>query len=190
MPAILISRRALAFHIAAIPLGLSAAARALGAGGTDAALAANGDGLSHSAEAIHQEVVFNASRRRVYRALTVARQFDAITRLSDAVDLVTAPGAKATSISHEAGGSFTLFGGYITGRSLELLQDQRLLQAWRAASWQPGDYSLVKFALVESGPATRLVFDQRGFPEGQGASLAYGWRVHYWEPLAKFLSQG
>lgn len=190
MPSTLISRRVLAFHMAAIPLGISSAARVFAAGGTEAAAPAKSDGLSQSSEAIHQEIVFNASPRRVYQALTDAKEFDAVTRLSDAVDLLAAPGAKPTSISHDAGGPFTLFGGYITGRNLEILRDERLVQAWRAARWQLGDYSIVRFALSESGPATRLVLDHRGFPEGQGASLAYGWRVHYWEPLAKFLSHG
>jgi hypothetical protein len=33
-----------------------------------------------------------------------------------------------------------------------------------------------------------LLFEHRGFPEGQGSSLAKGWHVHYWEPLAKYLA--
>lgn len=175
--------------MAAIPAGLGAAAHALGAPNSmEASAPAEGDGLSHSAEAIHQEIVFSAGRRRVYQALTSAKQFDALTRLSDAVHLLMAPGAKPTTISREVGGSFTLFGGYITGRNLELLQDARLVQGWRAASWKPGDYSIVKFALLENGAGTKLIFDHRGFPEGQGAHLADGWHSHYWEPLAKFLS--
>src|ERR1700683_3253993 len=36
---------------------------------------AGGD-VSHTAEAIHQEVVFKASRKRVYEALTQTKQFD------------------------------------------------------------------------------------------------------------------
>ena len=34
------------------------------------------DGISHTAESIHQEPVFQASRKRVYEALTEAKQFD------------------------------------------------------------------------------------------------------------------
>jgi activator of HSP90 ATPase len=175
----LISRRALALGLATMPAGLGAA-WAAGAS----------DGLSHSSESIHQQVTFKASRRQVYEALTSAKRFDALTRLSDGLSLVTAPGAQATTISREAGGPFTLFGGYITGRHLEMAPDERLVQAWRAGSWKPGDYSVVKFALSEAGAACKLVLDHRGFPEGQGKSLAYGWGVHYWEPLAKLLAQG
>jgi uncharacterized protein YndB with AHSA1/START domain len=178
MPSTCISRRALCYRLAAIPVGLGAAARARPTAG---------DGLSHTSETIHQEVMFNAGRHRVFEALTDSAQFDAVTRLSDAVKLVTAPGAKPTSISHEAGSEFTLFGGYITGRNLESLPGERLVQAWREVSWNPGEYSVARFALLDHGPGTKLVFDHRGFPEGHGASLADGWHVHYWRPLAKYL---
>jgi activator of HSP90 ATPase len=186
----LMSRRALTLGLATIPAGLGAA-RAFGTSDpvTEAAAGAS-DGLSRSSESIHQEVTFKASRRQVYEALTSARRFDALTRLSDGLSLVTAPGAKATTISRELGGSFTLFGGYITGRHLEMVPDERLVQAWRAGGWQAGDYSVVKFALAAQGAGCKLVLDHRGFPQGRGRSLADGWGVHYWEPLAKLLAQG
>ena len=150
---------------------------------------AQGDGLTHASESIRQEVRFEASRRRVYEALTNAAHFDAITRLSDAVALVTAANAKPTSISRVTGGSFTLFGGLITGRNLELLRGERLVQAWRTASWSPGDFSIVRFSLTTDGAGTKLTFDHRGFPLGLGAHLADGWHVHYWAPMAIFLGQ-
>jgi activator of HSP90 ATPase len=158
------------------------------------AIAAAGDpdtsaGLSGDAQAIHQEIVLPADCARVYHALTDTRSFDAVTRLSDAVTLVTAPNAKATVISAKVGGPFTLFGGYITGRNLQMEPGQRLVQAWRADGWEPGDYSVVRFDLRPQGAGCQIVFDHRGFPKGQGASLAYGWRVHYWEPLAKLLAR-
>jgi hypothetical protein len=48
---------------------------------------------------------------------------------------------------------------------------------------------VVRFELQSQTRGCRIVFDHRGFPQGQGKSLAYGWRVHYWEPLAKLLAQ-
>jgi activator of HSP90 ATPase len=184
-----ISRRALALGVAGLPAAFGAAPRVLAAANNTAAAAAHAEeGLSQSSQAIHQEVSVSSSRQRVYGALTSAKEFDALTRLSDAVTLVTAPNAQATAISGEAGGSFTLFGGYITGRHLEMVPGERLVQAWRAGSWQPGDYSVVKFALFDQGAGCKIVLDHRGFPEGQGASLAYGWRIHYWEPLTKLLA--
>jgi len=185
-----ITRRALTVALATIPAGLGAARVSGAADIVTAAGAETANGLSHASEAIHQELTFKASPRQVYEVLTSSKRFDALTRLSDGLALVTAPGAKPTAISREVGGAFTLFGGYITGRHLEMVPDERLVQAWRAGSWKSGDYSIVKFALSGDGNACRLVLDHRGFPEGQGKSLAYGWGVHYWEPLAKLLAQG
>lgn len=144
-------------------------------------------GLTADAPAIHQEVSIPATCGRIYSALTSPHDFEAITRLSDAADLLTAANAKATSIGSHVGSAFTLFGGYVTGRSLELVPGKRLVQAWRAGGWDAGEYSVVRFELRSEPGGCQILFDQRGFPAGQGKSLAYGWRVHYWEPLSKFL---
>jgi activator of HSP90 ATPase len=174
-----------ALSVAALTFALSAAPSMCAAEES----AHRAEGLTNNAGSIHQETTFAASCARVYQALTGAREFDAVTRLSDAVTLVTAPDAKVTAITDEVGAPFTLFGGYITGRNLYLEHDRRLVQAWRTGSWSPGDYSVVRFILQAQGERCRLVFDQLGFPIIEGASLAYGWRVHYWEPLAMFLRQ-
>jgi activator of HSP90 ATPase len=149
--------------------------------------AADETGLSHNAEAIHQEPVFQASRKRVYDALTDARQFEQVVRLSAAMKSM-AIGAKPAEITAEPGGAFALFGGYLTGRQIELVPNERIVQAWRAASWKDGDYSIAKFVLTEQGSSTKILFDHRGFPDGTGEHLALGWRVNYWEPLEKFLA--
>jgi activator of HSP90 ATPase len=143
--------------------------------------------ISHSAEAIHQEPVFKASSKRVYEALTDAKQFEKVVQLSAAMKSGMASGAKTAEISREAGGAFSLFGGYVTGRQLELAPNERIVQAWRAGGWDPGDYSIAKFRLVELGTGTKIVFDHTGFPKGKAEHLAEGWKTNYWEPLEKFL---
>jgi activator of HSP90 ATPase len=140
----------------------------------------NSNGLSHSSESIHQEVLIKASRDRVYRALTDARQFREVTELSYQ--------AVSTEISPEVGGAFSLFGGLIVGRHIEMLPNERLVQAWREKPWDPGFYSIVSFQLNETGSGTRVIFDHRGFPQGKGEHLAIGWKSHYWEPLQKYLA--
>lgn len=190
MYASIVSRRHIAAAVCVLPAAIVAGRTRAAADSSAAPADATAPGLSHTAAAIHEEMSFAASSARVYALLTNTAQFDALTKLSDAASLLTAPGAKATSISTDVGGAFTLFGGYITGRQLELLPDKRLVQAWRAGSWPPGAFSIVCFALEPAPDGCRLIFDHRGFPDSQGPSLAYGWRVHYWEPLAKALRQG
>jgi activator of HSP90 ATPase len=86
------------------------------------------------------------------------------------------------------GGTFSIFGGHIVGRHLELLPDERLVQAWRVPDWKPGIFSIARFQLNKQGSGTRLVFDHTGFPQGLGQHLADGWKANYWEPLQKYLA--
>jgi activator of HSP90 ATPase len=145
------------------------------------------DGISRSSESIHQEPVFQGNRKRIYEVLTDSRQFDEIVRLSAAMRS-GAIESKPVQISSEIGGPFTLFGGYIVGRQLDLVSGERIVQAWRAQSWSAGEYSIVRFTLAEEGAATRIVLDHQGFPAGQAQHLAAGWKGNYWEPLEKYLA--
>jgi activator of HSP90 ATPase len=167
--------------------GIAVALGGLAFGSTKVFAEAEGE-ISHTAEAIHQEPVLNASAKRIYEALIDTAQFDKVIQLSGAMKSMQNLGNKPTEISREVGGAFTLFGGYVTGRQVELVPGQRIVQAWRAGSWDPGLYSIAKFELVEQGSATKIVFDHTGFPKGAAEHLASGWKAHYWEPLAKLLA--
>ncbi len=131
------------------------------------------------ANAIRQEVEFKASPPRVYDALLDAKQFSAFT------------GAPA-QIQREAGGTFSCFGGIVTGRNIELVPQKRIVQAWRVKMWPDGLYSVVSFELEPKGSGTRLTMTHDGFPEGMRAHLNGempdgGWYRQYWEPLQKYL---
>jgi len=145
--------------------------------------------ISHTAESIHQEVIFTASPKRVYEALTDAKQFQRVVELSNAMKTRMPAGAPPAQISTEVGGAFSMFGGIIVGRHIELLPNQRVVQAWRPMYWNPGIYSIVKFELAESASGTKLTLDHRGFPDGDAQHLLTGWNENYWEPLQKFLAQ-
>jgi uncharacterized protein YndB with AHSA1/START domain len=173
------SRRTFATATGAAALGLASGA---GRSAPEDSL-----GISASNLAIRQEVVFDAKPERVYRVLTDARLFDKVVLLSGVVAsmaLKTAP----SRISAEAGGAFSIFGDYITGRHIELTPSVRVIQAWRAGSWPSHVYSIVRFELTPASGGTRLQFDHTGFPNAEAISLATGWRKHYWTPMAKVLA--
>ena len=170
---------------------ISGGAVALGmlAFGTGSAVAADEEGILRAEEAIHQGPVFKASRKRVYEALTDANQFAKVVELSAAMKSGGMKlGTKAAEIGREPGEAVSLFGGYITGQQVELVANERIVQVWRAGSWDPGSYSIARFVLVELGGETNIKFDHTGFPKGQAEHLAEGWRTNYWEPLTKFLA--
>jgi len=123
---------------------------------------------------IHQEVTLKASPRQIYETLLDGKQFAAFT------------GAPAT-IDNTVGGAISGFGGMITGINVELVPNQRLVQAWRAGNWGDGVYSIVRFELKADGGGTKLTLDHSGVPEGDEDHLDGGWHKMYWEPLAKSL---
>ena len=127
---------------------------------------------------IHQEATFKGSPNRVYEALIDSEQHGKFT------------GGGPTQISREVGGSFSAFGGMIVGRNLELVPNQRIIQAWRSNSWDPGQYSIVKFELKPNGTnGTLLTLDHWGYPEGEKEHLEDGWNQRYWAPLQKYLDE-
>jgi activator of HSP90 ATPase len=126
---------------------------------------------------IHQEIAVAAPPHRVYALLTDAAAFSSMT------------GGAPTEIDAADGGRFSCFGGMIFGRNLECAPSQRLVQAWRVKSWEPGTYSVVRFELREEDGGTRVVLDHTGFPPGQGEHLGAGWHANYWEPMKRALAK-
>ena len=124
--------------------------------------------------AIHQEFDFKATPARIYEALLNSKQFSAFTK-------------NPAEIQPQPGAAFKLFGGQIEGRNVELVPNQRIVQAWRPSAWPPGVYSIVRFELVAHGSGTRIVLDHAGFTEDKWEHLNEGWRSNYWEPLRKYL---
>ena len=131
---------------------------------------------------IHQETSLPASPQRVYELLTDSEQFAAATQ-------------RPASIGTGEGADFSIFGGYIEGRNIEVVPSQRVVQAWRGIDWAPGTYSVVRFSLIPQGNGTRLVLDHDAYPEGPSPvypswheHLSANWPVFYFEPFAKYLA--
>src|SRR5688572_24774747 len=126
---------------------------------------------------IHQEVVLPVPPARVYEALTTSAQFTEAT------------GGRVAEIATTEGGTFSLFGGAIHGRNIELVPGARVVQAWRVKMWDAGQYSVVRFTLAPEGSGTKVVLDHTGFPPEQKEHLAAGWGANYFEPLAAYFKK-
>ena len=131
---------------------------------------------------IHQEVSFVAAPERVYQLLTDSAQFAAATE-------------RSAKIAATEGGAFSIFGGYIQGRQIELVPDKHIVQTWRGIDWAPGAHSIVRFTLTPERNGTRLLVDHDAYPEGPSPMypswhehLSANWPVFYFEPLAKYLA--
>ena len=125
---------------------------------------------------LHYDADFNASPKRVYEVLLDPKLFAAFTGMPAEIDA-------------KAGGAFSLFGGLIVGRNVELIPDQRIVQAWRPSHWDPGVYSIVRFELKSNGGGSSMALDHTGFPEGLAEHLDEGWHGHYLDGLRKYFTQ-
>jgi activator of HSP90 ATPase len=134
------------------------------------ATAANRDRTS-----LRQEIDYKTTPQRIYEVLLDAKQFAAFSGMPAEID-------------PKAGGAFTMFGGLVVGRNVELIPDRRIVQAWRPTHWDAGVYSIVRFDMKTQPSGTVVVLDHTGFPQGEFDSLDQGWHGHYWDPLKKYLT--
>jgi len=125
---------------------------------------------------IRQTVTFRAAPKDVYEALMDSRTHARFT------------GAKA-SISRKVGGKISAYDGYVSGTNLELVENRKIVQSWRAGDWPEGHESRVAFTLAKVPGGTRLTFAHSGVPDAQYASIKEGWIEFYWEPMKKLLEK-
>lgn len=126
---------------------------------------------------IHQEIDLDAPPERIYQILLDSKLFADFS------------GGGAADINPTEGGAFSMFGGRIVGRNIELVPNKRIVQAWREPVWPEGEYSIVRFELQPQQKKTKLVLDHTGFSPGDFAHLEPGWKIRYWDPLKKFLAE-
>jgi activator of HSP90 ATPase len=130
---------------------------------------------------IHQEAVINASPGQIYEYLTNGEIFTAATE-------------QPAQMSDREGEKFSLFGGRVEGRQIELVPGERVVQAWRFGSahpdaWEPGIYSIVRFTLRAEGAATRFVIDHIAIPPEWQDHIETGYPIFYQEPLARYFAR-
>ena len=126
--------------------------------------------------AIHQEIKIKCTPEKIYRALTSEAEFSHFT------------GYPAEFETGEGGG-FTCFGGQITGKTIEKVENKKLVQKWRVELWPEGLYSTVSFKLDEEVDGTVITLDHSGYPEDAARHLDAGWHNMYWDPLRNYVEK-
>jgi activator of HSP90 ATPase len=125
-------------------------------------------------KSIRQTVTFRATPHEVYEILMDSKKHAQFT------------GGEA-KISRKEGGQFSIYGGDIAGKNLELVADQKIVQSWRYSDWPEGVFSTATFSLQATDKGTRLVFTQSGVPDDKYEEIKQGWKDYYWEPMKAML---
>lgn len=124
---------------------------------------------------IHHEITFSAGPEEVFDALMNDKKHAAFS-------------GTPAQIDRKAGGKFTCYGGHLEGTTVELQENELIVQDWRAEGWPKGHYSRVTFTLtpLAEGRNTLLLFDQTGVPAGRFEEINKGWHTHYWMKMAAY----
>lgn len=127
---------------------------------------------------IKQTVVLPATPLEVYETLMTSKGHTGFS------------GAPAR-ITPKVGATFTVWGGYIHGKNLELVRGKRIVQAWRPSeeTWPQDYYSTVTYELTPVKGGTRVRFEHSGVLADHAGHLSSGWKESYWVPMKAYLKK-
>jgi activator of HSP90 ATPase len=123
---------------------------------------------------IHQKIFFKAKPHDVYEILMDEEKH---AKLTDST----------THLSKIVGEEFAVFDGTITGKNLELIPDQKIIQTWRYDDWPENVYSTITFLFEEKDGGTEMIFTQIGVPDDKYDDISQGWADYYWQPMHEML---
>lgn len=129
-------------------------------------------------ESIKVSGLIPATPKTVYEAWLDAEQHSKFT------------GGKAT-VDPKVGGKFTAWGDYITGKTLELEPNRRIVQSWRTTEFEQTDPDSRLEVVLHSrgGGESEIVFLHTNLPEGQGHKYEMGWVDHYLTPMRAYFNK-
>jgi activator of HSP90 ATPase len=119
-------------------------------------------------------VILEATAERVYSALM------------DPAEQAVYTGMRA-EIGATEGETFSLFGGRVVGRHLQLVPGRRIVQAWRGVHWPAGVFTIVRLELHPAANGTLLVLDHDAIPQAWVELVAAHWQNRYWQALHFYL---
>jgi uncharacterized protein YndB with AHSA1/START domain len=93
-------------------------------------------------------------------------------------------------MSDEVGAEVAAWDGYITGRNLELVPGERIVQSWRTTEFEDEhEDSILTVTLEEVEDGTLLTLVHSQVPDGQTGYKEGGWQEHYFEPMKAYFAE-
>ncbi len=93
-------------------------------------------------------------------------------------------------MSEEVGAEVTAWDGYISGRNLELVPGERIVQSWRTTAFdEEHEDSIITVTLEEVEDGTLLTLVHSRVPDGQTSYQEGGWEKHYFEPMIAYFAE-
>jgi activator of HSP90 ATPase len=126
---------------------------------------------------IVQKVIFkNTTARVLYNLYMDAEKHSMVT------------GGLAEILATE-GSTYSVHGGYIRGKNLQLVKDKLIVQTWRAEEWEKTDIdSIFIINLEKKGNDVVLHAIHANLPDKHSDSIDKGWHDYYWNPWKQHLA--
>jgi activator of HSP90 ATPase len=91
-------------------------------------------------------------------------------------------------ISETPGSKMEAFGGYITGKILQVVKNKLVVQSGRGSDWTNTDSdSAFLLSFEQKGSDCVLNVVHANVPDDKSENLDKGWYDHYWNPWKQYL---
>eukprot|EP01134_Creolimax_fragrantissima_P006860 CFRG6860T1 len=90
----------------------------------------------------------------------------------------------------EVGHEWSLFGGNVTGKFLELEPSKMIKQTWRFSSWAGSHHSEVTITFDQGSSSTAVSINQTGVPKAEAEKVKEGWRQNYLKRINSVFGYG
>ena len=92
-------------------------------------------------------------------------------------------------MSDEIDAEVSAWDGYITGRNLELIPGERIVQSWRTTQFaDEHEDSIITLTFEEAGDGTLMTLVHSKVPDEQTSYEQSGWQEYYFEPMKEYFA--
>jgi uncharacterized protein YndB with AHSA1/START domain len=123
---------------------------------------------------IKKKYLINAPSDKVWKALTDP-------------DMIDDWGAGKAKMSEQVGFEFSLWGGDIHGKNIEVVPGKKLKQEWEAGEWESP--SILTITLNQTGKTAEIELLHENIPDSEAPEIEEGWDSYYMSPLKEYVEK-
>lgn len=87
-------------------------------------------------------------------------------------------------VSDQINGAFVVYNGYITGRNVKLIPNEKIIQTWRTTEFNNEDPdSNLELTLIRDDQETLLILTHSNIPDNSTTDYATSWEEYYFAPM-------
>jgi activator of HSP90 ATPase len=121
-------------------------------------------------------------------AVEIKCQADLVFELLTNPELISIWSGDEAQFENFAGGEVSLFGGWVSGKVLGIVQDKAVTFTWITSDWEEFTDSVVNYTLEANGTNTLLTIVHNGFPDiSERDAHEAGWYDYVLNPIQEYL---